>query len=48
MIPIVATWALQFGGRPALVKAIDDVVRPRSDQSYLSAVANGLGDQRPL
>jgi nucleotide-binding universal stress UspA family protein len=42
MVPIVATWALQFGGLPSLVKAIDDVVRPVSDESYLSAVAHGL------
>jgi len=42
MIPIVASWALQFGGRPSVVKATDDLAWPVSDQSDLSAVAHGL------
>jgi nucleotide-binding universal stress UspA family protein len=43
MLPIVATWALHLGGRPWLVKAADDIARPVSDRSYLSAVAHDVG-----
>jgi nucleotide-binding universal stress UspA family protein len=42
VLPTVATWATHLSGKPWLVKAADDIVRPVSDHSYLSAVAHDL------